>query len=374
MAYISYALTLLFFLGISLINGYFSKPHRGEDGIALGMMLQVVVIGFTICSLILTLSIWWKGGFDWVSPQGRTRNILVGIGWLCMVVAIFDSSFFESGWYHDLPDFFRLLIKRIGQIWMPLLVFVSCFFLLNTELKTRVSPYFYKTPMVIAFGLAALMVLGILFGWVRRQIEHKIAVGEARQEEIRKYGGDRSWYFKTSMDFINAHNDTTITRLLSYTVMDKERDKDENDEIRKAAVAKIKSNEHWETNLIRILESKDIGDIFNAYGFLEANTLEHPKEFIIPIKNSITYVTAVAHESIKNPDNFFLSSTNIGALCHILEAQFKGNAADFRPNMVNLQQVLDIPPAKRSDKKYAQGFDEILQKSRLVVKNWLEAN
>lgn len=264
MAYISYALTLLFFFGISLINGYFSKPHRGEDGIALGMMLQVVVIGFTICSLILTLSIWWKGGFDWVHPQGRTRNILVGIGWLCMVVAIFDSSFFESGWYHDLPDFFRLLIKRIGQIWMPLLVFVSCFFLLNTELKARVSPYFYKTPMAIAFGLAALMILGILFGWVRRQIEHKIAVREARQEEIRKYGDDRSWYFKTSMDFINAHNDTTITRLLSYAVMDRDREKGENDEIRKAAVAKIKSYEHWETNLIRILESKDIGDIFNC--------------------------------------------------------------------------------------------------------------
>ena len=97
MAYISFALTLLFFFGITLINGYFSKPHRGEDGMALGMMLQVVVIGFTICSLILTLSIWWKGGFDWVSPQGKTRNLLVGIGWLCMVVAIFDSSFFASG-------------------------------------------------------------------------------------------------------------------------------------------------------------------------------------------------------------------------------------------------------------------------------------
>jgi len=48
MAYISYALTLLFFFGISLINGYFSKPHRGEDGMALVMILQVVVIGFTI--------------------------------------------------------------------------------------------------------------------------------------------------------------------------------------------------------------------------------------------------------------------------------------------------------------------------------------
>lgn len=341
---------------------------------ALGMMLQVVVIGFTICSLILTLSIWWKGGFDWVSPQGRTRNLLVGIGWLCMVVAIFNASFFESGWCRDFPDFFRLLVKRTGQIWMPLLMFVSCFFLLNTESKTRISPHFYKTPMAIAFGLAVLMVLGILFGWARKQIEHKIAVREARQAEILKYGGDRSWYFKTSMDFINAHNDTTITRLLSYTVVNKDRDKSENEEIRRAAVARIKSYEHWETDLIRILEQKEVGDIFNAYGFLEANALEHPEKFILPIKNSITYVTAVAQESIKNPDNFFLGSTNIAVLCHVLEAQFKDSATEFRPNMLRLQQVLDTTPAKRSDKKYAQGFDEILQESRLAVKNWLEAN
>lgn len=374
MAYISFALTLLFFFGITLINTYFSRPHRGEDGIALGMMLQVVGIGFTICSLILTLSIWREGGFDWVSAQGRTRKLFVSIGWLCMVVAIFDSSFFASGWYHGFPNFFRLLVKSIGQIWMPLLMFFSCFFLLNRELKASVSPNFYKTPMTIAFGLAVLMVLGILFGWVRKQIEHKIAVREARQEEIRKYGGDRSWYFKTSMDFINAHNDTSIKRLLSYTVMDKDRDKGENEEIRKAAVAKIKSYEHWETNLIQILEGKEIGDIFNAYGFLELDKLEHPEKFIIPIKNSIAYVTAITEESIKKPDNVFLSFTNIAALCHILDTQFKDSAAEFRPSMVRLQQVLDIKPAERSDKSYAQGFDEILQESRLGVKNWLETN
>ena len=69
-----------------------------------------------------------------------------------------------------------------------------------------------------------------------------------------------------------------------------------------------------------------------------------------------------------------MGSTNISALCHILEAQFKGDAAEFRPNMISLQQVLDIPPAKRSDKKYAQGFDEILQQFRLDVKNWLQVN
>jgi hypothetical protein len=74
--------------------------------------------------------------------------------------------------------------------------------------------------------------------------------------------------FKPRSILLVHYNDTTITRLLSYAVMDKDRDKGENDEIRKAAVAKIKSYEHWETDLIRILEGKEIGDIFNAYGFL----------------------------------------------------------------------------------------------------------
>lgn len=374
MAYISFALTLLFFFGISLINHYFSKPHRGEDGMALGTILGVVLVGFFFSSLVLALSIWWKGGFDWVSPQAKTRNVLVGIGWIGMVLVIFDSSFFESGWYHNFPDFIRSVIKSLGQIWIPLLMFFSIFFLLNVELKTRVLPYLYKAPMSVAFGLSALMVLGMMVGWVQKKIEHKMAVREARQEEIRKYGGERSWYFQTSMDFIHAHHDSSITRLLSYTIKNKDRDKVENEEIRKAAVAKIKSYENWETSLMNILEQKEISEIYNAYGFLEENKLEQPDKFILALQSSMTYVTSVAQESIQNSDNYFLGSTNISALCQILESQFKENASTFRPAMEKLQRILELQPSKRSDPKYAEGFTEILERSRKSVKTWLESN
>ncbi|HNM23853.1 MAG TPA: hypothetical protein PKL15_00435 [Saprospiraceae bacterium] len=374
MGYLSFALTLFFYIGLILINIYLSKPHRGENAMGLGMILSVVGIGFTICSLILTFSIGSKGGFDWVSPQGRTRNLWIWAGWLFMMVAVFDSSFFESGWYHDFPDFLRRLVKSIEQMWIPILIFVAYFIFLNTELNTRVSSNTYKTTLTIAFGLAALMVLGIIFGWMRQQIVHKIAVDQAKTEEVLKYGADRSWYFKNSMDYINAHNEKTITRLLSYTVKDKDRDENENEIIRNAAVAKIKSYEQWETDVIHILEGKEEGSIYEAYGFLDGNKVEHPDNFIIPIKNSIARVTTIAQKSINDPDDLYLGSTNIVSLCHILDAQFKDSAAEFRPNMVRLQQVLDTTPAKRSDKKYAEGFDEILQKSRLAVNNWLAAN
>ena len=237
MAYLSFALTLLFYIGLTLINISLSKPHRGENAMGLGMMLSVVGIGFIVCSLILTISIGWKGGFDWVSPQGRTRNLWVGAGWLCVMITVFDASVFESRWCYDFPAFLRWLVKSIEYLWIPLLMFVGYFLFLNTALKARVSPNVYKTTLTIAFGLAALMVLGILIGWVRGQIAHKIAVRQAKVEETLKYGANRSWYFKSSMDYINAHNDKTITRLLSYTIKNTDRDQAENEEIRTAAVA-----------------------------------------------------------------------------------------------------------------------------------------
>ena len=139
MASISFVLTLLFYIGLTLVNMYFSKPHRGEDGMALGTMLTVVGIGFLISSLILTFSIAWKGGFDWISPQVRARNLWVGAGWLCMVIAVFDSSFFESRWCYDFPTFLRWLAKSIQQLWIPLLMFAGYFFLFKYSTKSACS-------------------------------------------------------------------------------------------------------------------------------------------------------------------------------------------------------------------------------------------
>jgi hypothetical protein len=372
LGYFFFGVTSLIVIGFTFLG--WSKPNSSSDGLmGYGLGLAFLGLAFTVSSGILTFCVGWKGGFNWVSDQSSTRHLIVGFGWLCMAIATFACAAFKWEWHQgEFPIFLRWLAKSNGQTWIPLLMLVPYFYLLSAELRASVAPQVYKMPLMIAFGLTVFMVLGLLFGWVRNKIEHKIAVHQAKIEEIRKYGGDRSWYFKTSIDYINSHNDTTITRLIFYTIKDKDRNQAENEEIRKAAIAKIESYPHWESDVIQILEGKAEGSIYNVYGFLKDYTIEHREKFVQPIKNSIIQITAISQKSIKEPDNFYLGSTNIAALCHILETQFEENAAEFRPNMLKLQQVLDITPAKRSDTRYAQGFNEVLQESRLAVKNWLE--
>jgi hypothetical protein len=377
-----------FFLGINalivilitLIN--MLKPPSGQNGMgfySLYAFLYALYIAFAIFSLILTLCVEWKSGFDWVSDKSETRNLLVGIGWLFMVVATLTCAFFKWEWHPgEFPQFLRWLSKSNGQTWIPLLMLVPYYYLLSAELRTSVPSYVYKMPLTIAFGLTTFMVLGLLFGQVQKQIAHKKAVEETKMENLRKYGTKNpSWALESSMNYIMNYKEKTITgHLLSYASREKE------EQIRTAAIAKMKSYEYWETDLIHILEGKQIEDIAgkkiedicSVYRFLDGNTIEHRGNFIQPIKNSLTLLTSEVKNSIKDADNYELARINFETVCRVLDTQFKDSAAEFRPSLLTLQQVLDTTPAKRSDTTYAQGFNEVLQKSRIAVKNWLDAN
>lgn len=140
-----------------------------------------------------------------------------------------------------------------------------------------------------------------------------------------------------------------------------------------ANISEPKSNPN-SMGLIHILEGKEIENICSVYRFLDGNKIEHQGNFIQPIKNSLTLLTYEVKKSIKDPSNYELTRINYETVCRVLDAQFKDSAAEFRPNLLTLQQVLDTTPTKRSDTNYAQGFNEIVQKSRIAVKNWLDTN
>ena len=79
LGYFFYGLTLLIVIGFTIFSA--SKPSlSGENGMGYGLGLAFFGLAFAISSLILTLSVGWKGGFDWVSNQNFNRNILVGFG------------------------------------------------------------------------------------------------------------------------------------------------------------------------------------------------------------------------------------------------------------------------------------------------------
>ena len=78
----------------------------GENAMGYGLGLGFFGLSFAVSSLILTLCVGWKGGFNWVSESG-TRYLIVGLGWLCMTVATFACAAFKWEWHGEFPQFLR---------------------------------------------------------------------------------------------------------------------------------------------------------------------------------------------------------------------------------------------------------------------------
>ena len=107
-----------------------------------------------------------------------------------------------------------------------------------------------------------------------------------------------------------------------------------------------------------------------VYVYLDGNTLEHPEQFIEPIKNNISEIAIQIGLIIQKPDNkeeeFLRNSYDVERLCRVLEEHFKDSSAVFYPNMIALQKSLEKEPISH--------YAEICNKYRIAVKNWLEAN
>ena len=354
----------------------------GDYGVGYAHSFLVLSAGFIISSGLLAWNMTLNNCFDWLPASFlRYRNWVVFFGWIGFVAAMIWSSEYQSKQLNDaFPQILNWFIGTKVHIWLPLLVFIPSLYLINAERLTGVAPFGVKMAVLTGFSISSFIASCFLFVMLRRNIQKEIAlnktVEETKKENIRKYGvKNPSWVLENSITQIDRYAEKSVVGLLRYTFNENTYlAQDEADKIRNAAIAKIKSYENWESDLTHILEEKEIGSLYNMYGFLDSFQIEHPEKFIQPIKNSINWVTSVTQKSLKDPDDLSLGSTNIVALCRILEAQFKENAAEFRPSLLTLQQVLETTPAKRRDTKYTEGFNEILQKSRLAVKNWLDAN
>jgi hypothetical protein len=163
-------------------------------------------------------------------------------------------------------------------------------------------------------------------------------------------------------------NEKTIQGLLLYT----HREQDER--LRHSAVAKIKSYEDWETELINTLEQKELNDMYWVYVFLDGNKLEHPENFIQPIEHSLELLASGVQKSLEDPYSLNMGYINIEALCRVLDTQFKDSAVEFRRSILTLQKALEVTAPERKNKNDKPWFDETLNASRLAVKNWLESN
>ena len=80
-------------------------------------------------------------------------------------------------------------------------------------------------------------------------------------------------------------------------------------------------------------------------------------------------MTADMKEGIENP--YKGGSFDVGPLLRVLEGQFIGSIAVFKPHMLQLQAVMETPPAKSRAHDNIEECNEALYKYREDVKNWL---
>jgi hypothetical protein len=156
--------------------------------------------------------------------------------------------------------------------------------------------------------------------------------------------------------------------LLSHT----HRNNDER--IRSAAVNKIKSYENWEGELMEMLNHPELSDVYWGYAFLDGNKIDHPADFIQPLKKSLPLMADGLQKSLSDPNGLYIGYIQIETVCRVLETQFKDSSALFLPDMLRLQEILNKTPPERVSRQDKQYFDESLNSYRLAVKKWLDSH
>jgi hypothetical protein len=328
----------------------------GERLMGWGMIAVALIAIYIVFSLMLTMSIAAKGGFNWISSSTIQRNAGVGILWLGMVVGVSFCTIIRPELRTDqttgLVRFFSIPVY-FGAVWLPLLMLVPYAILLRPEWRDSLSPNLYKVPLILgcALGLFIVMLPNIV------RATKSFNTPQTRDES--------QLAFDQSMSIIANDNDSTILGLLYFT------HKTQDKQLRNAAIAKIKTHANWEDDLIQILEQNGYTDIYWVYAFLEGNKVEHPERFIEPIKTSIVVLTSEIQETMKDPNKNNLGYINIDDLCHVLDDQFRDSHDVFRPSMLKLQEALEAIPATRQGDGVEQHFGDTLNEYRTYVKNWL---
>ena len=133
-------LTTLTYIGLAIFN--LQKINAtGDRLVGWGFLFFGLIAVYVFFSLLLTINIATKGGFNWISSSTSTRNIVVGLLWLGMVFGVAFCAMLSTEFQTDeSTGIFRLLTLPVffGSLWLPLLMAVS----VSCLLKTR-----YQTPL-----------------------------------------------------------------------------------------------------------------------------------------------------------------------------------------------------------------------------------
>jgi hypothetical protein len=325
----------LFYIGMSLFNA--SKPNlAGDNAMGYGLGLFFFGIGFAVCILTLAATLYLRGDFDWVSAHGGLRALFVFGGALALSATFLFCAMSKWGAEPSIPLFVAWIGRNNGAVWIPLLALIPAFLLLNGELRASVPPAAYQVPLTIAFGISAIIALGLVKNWFVEENRQQIARIEGMQQDAKK---QHNRYHQEIKAFKTSDNILTI---IAFT------GRFHDEDVRTAALAKIKSKPDWEDELLAILESPDY--FSEAYTFLDGNAVDHPERFAEPLRQSIFRLADEIHNRIKDSNNlqdWHFDHFGIERLFRAIDEQFADSGVDYVPAVQALQKALNTRPPER---------------------------
>lgn len=325
----------LFLVFAALIFGrffssvYVKKIPAGSDGLA-GYLWGIIFLhlAFLACMAVAAIAIGLNGGFDWISPRPVIRYLIVGLGLPVMLLTAASSALFkeESG---PVTAMIRLF-SGFAPVLIPIVLVVEGFILLNDGLREAAPSVVYTIPLAIVLGLGILGVFALLNGFIveaRRNARRRIESLLERQDQ-------NHLQLLRDIESCDVSKDMVFILVLS--------DHNQDADVRQKAVAKIKTNPHWQQELIRILGT---GWVAEAFTFLASNEVEDKNLFLEPVRKGVLIQAKLIGESVHNstqasdfyPERF---SWEVERLLRTVD-KFEGFGIDYRPAVRELRTVLD---------------------------------
>lgn len=351
-----FTLTTLAYIVLAIFNLQ-RTGASGERMVGWGFIALGIVAVYVVLSLVLTISVTSKGGFNWLSETPSTRNILVGVLWIGMVTGVVFCTMIRSELQTDrTTGLIRTLSMPVyfGAVWLPLLMLIPYAILLHPSWRDSLSPGLYKVPLVAA------CLLGFVIVMIPRMVTSiGIKVPKKSDEEIMR------------ADVTEAvQKETSVKNLLEYG-------RDEYPWMREMAFERIKALPQWEEGMIEILSRTDeYGPYgyYRVYDFMDQNKVEHPEKFVAPINNTLPVISlhvqgAMAKSFLYTGD---LSILHIDEVCRVMDQQFKDSRSVFTPNMLKLKEALETSPA--NPEEMSPDFAALLKQYQDAVQAWLDEN
>lgn len=359
LAYIVFVITTLFFIGLALLT--VSEPSQGGDSsMGYGWGAIILSLGFALSSLILLLIVRSKGGFDWVAHQAGMRTALLVTFWLTMSITTFFGAILklESFKENASPPFLQALAVSQPQLWVPFLWLMVSLLSMNPGGLSTVSLGWFKTPFWLGFSISTLFTTGLILVYIHESIQQTTA------QVATRINDEKHWH-QQRLEQVAAHKpDDSIFGLLGFT------NQYQDDDVRQAALAKLKSHPDWETQLLNLLAQQS--SYKYVYSFLGSNPVAHPDAFVQPLNQSIEFLSEDIKTDINGREtslqHWTFDSYNIEHLLRSIDTQFGGQIVTFYPNVLRVQQALNTP------QPYAQRNKNVRFDVAGQVAGWLKAH